>query len=112
MWKYFKYRIFKVKVVLRMMVGDRYLKILKTISLYYGIGEENFILLLKEKENKYLLLLLLKKYKCMDEKSLMNIFNYKNKKSILYNVKKAEEKLLINKEFRDKFFEIEESLLK
>ncbi|MBD7912633.1 hypothetical protein [Clostridium cibarium] len=94
------------------MLGDRYLKILRTISLYYGIDEENFILLLREKENKYLLLLLLKKYKCMDEKTLMCILNYKSKKSISNNIKKAEEKLLINKEFRDKFFEIEESLLK
>ncbi|MDS0528290.1 hypothetical protein NNC19_21625 [Clostridium sp. SHJSY1] len=95
-----------------MMLGDRYLKILRTISLYYGIDEESFILLLKEKENKYLLLLLLKKYRCMDEKHIMSMFNYKSKKSISYNVRKAEEKLLINKEFRDKFFEIEESLLK
>lgn len=94
------------------MLGDRYLKILRTISLYYGIDEKSFILLLKEKENKYLLLLLLKKYRCMDEKNIMNIFNYKSKKSISYNVRKAEEKLLVNKEFRDKYFEIEESLLK
>lgn len=94
------------------MLGDRYLKILRTISLYYGIDEKSFILLLKEKENKYLLLLLLKKYRCMDEKNIMNIFNYKSKKSISYNIRKAEEKLLINKEFRDKYFEIEESLLK
>ena len=48
----------------------------------------------------------------MDEDNIMGVLNYKSKKSILYNVKRAEEKLLINREFRDKFFQIEESLLK
>ena len=91
---------------------DRYINILRGISLYYGMDENNFIQLLKDKENKFLLLLLLKKYKCMDQNNIMGILNYKNKKSILYNVKRAEEKLLINREFRDKFFQIEESLLK
>lgn len=91
---------------------DRYINILRGISLYYGMNENNFIQLLKAKENKYLLLLLAKKYKCMDEENIMGVLNYKSKKSILYNVKKAEEKLLINRDFRDKFFQIEESLLK
>lgn len=91
---------------------DRYINILRGISLYYGMNENNFIKLLKDKENKYLLLLLTKKYKCMDEDKIMGVLNYKSKKSILYNIKRAEEKLLINREFRDKFFQIEESLLK
>ena len=91
---------------------DRYINILRGISLYYGIDENNFIKIIKDKENKYLLLLLTKKYKCMDEDNIMDVLNYKSKKSILYNVKRAEEKLLINREFRDKFFQIEESLLK
>ena len=91
---------------------DRYINILRGISLYYGMDENNFIQLLKDKENKFLLLLLLKKYKCMDKDKIMGVLNYKSNKSILYNVKRAEEKLLINREFRDKFFQIEESLLK
>ena len=92
---------------------DRYINILRGISLYYGMDENNFIQLLKHKENKFLLLLLLlKKYKCMDKDKIMSVLNYKSNKSILYNVKRAEEKLLINREFRDKFFQIEESLLK
>lgn len=91
---------------------DRYINILRGISLYYGMDENNFIQLLRDKENKFLLLLLLKKYKCMDQDKIMGVLNYKSKKSILYNVKRAEEKLLINREFRDKFFQIEESLFK
>jgi hypothetical protein len=99
-------------VVDRMIYKDRYIKILRGISLYYGIDENNFIRILKDKENRYLLLLLTKKYRCMDEEQIMRALNYKSKKSILYNMKRAEEKLLINREFREKFFEIEENLLK
>ncbi|MBE6049276.1 MAG: hypothetical protein E7214_01080 [Clostridium sp.] len=90
----------------------RYMKIIKVLSLYYGMDDKEFINLLKNKESKYLLLLLLKKYKCINETELMHILNYKNKRSVIYNTKKAEEKLLINKEFREKFFEVEENLLK
>ncbi|PRR83168.1 hypothetical protein [Clostridium vincentii] len=91
---------------------DRYINILRGISLYYGMDENNFIQLLKDKEKRYLLLLLLKKYKCMDKDNIMDVLNYKSKKSILCNIKRAEDKLLINTEFREKFFEIEENLLK
>lgn len=91
---------------------DRYINILRGISLYYGMDENNLIQLLKDKEKRYLLLLLLKKYKCMDKNNIMEVLNYKSKKSILYNIKRAEDKLLINTQFRDKFFEIEENLLK
>jgi hypothetical protein len=48
----------------------------------------------------------------MDRDEIIGVLNYKSKNSILYNIKKAEEKLLINRDFRDKFFQIEESLLK
>ena len=92
--------------------GEKYLKILRGIALYNNISDKDFIKLLKDKENKYLLLLLMKKYKCMDKEKIMEIFKYKSSKSISYNIKKAEEKFLVNKSFREKYFEIEESLLK
>lgn len=92
--------------------GKRYLKVLKLLLMYYNISESEFIELLKKRENKYLLLLLLKEYKCIDEENLLKMLNLKSKKSISYGIKKAEEKLLINREFRDKFFELEENLLK
>ncbi|SFU49884.1 hypothetical protein SAMN04487886_104123 [Clostridium sp. DSM 8431] len=95
-----------------MYSSEKYLKILKVIALYNNMNDENIIKLLKDRDNKYLLLLFLKNYKCMDKEKIKEIFNYKNTNSINYNVKKAEEKFLINKDFREKYFEIEESLLK
>ena len=95
-----------------MYSSEKYLKILKVIALYNNMNDENIIKLLKDRDNKYLLLLFLKNYNCMDKEKIKEIFNYKNTNSINYNVKKAEEKFLINKDFREKYFEIEESLLK
>ena len=92
--------------------GDKYLKILKLVAYYNNINDEDIIKLLKDKESKYLLLLLLKKYKCINNERMMEIFRYKSSRSINYNIKKAEEKFLVNKSFREKYFEIEESLLK
>ena len=90
----------------------RYLKIIKALSLHYGMSDKELIEVLKNKESKYILLLLLKKYKCVKDDEIMQVLNYKNKRSIAYNTKRAEEKLLINREFREKFFELEENLLK
>ncbi len=95
-----------------MNLGDKYLKILKLVAYYNNINDEDIIKLLKDKESKYLLLLLLKKYKCINNERMMEIFRYKSSRSINYNIKKAEEKFLVNKSFREKYFEIEESLLK
>jgi hypothetical protein len=48
----------------------------------------------------------------MDQERVKEVFNVKNKRTITNNVKRAEEKLLINRDFRKKFFEMEEDLLK
>lgn len=95
-----------------MDLGDKYLRIVESVCAYYGLSNANLIDLLKDRENKYLLLLLLKKYRCMDKEKLRVILNVKSNRAITSNIKKAEEKLLINKDFRDRFFEIEEGLLK
>lgn len=94
------------------MKSGRYVKILNVICNYYNIDEEEFLILLKERESKYMLLLLMKKYRCMDEEGLTEVLKLKNKRSLKYSIKKAEEKLLISREFREKYFEIEADLLK
>ncbi|ERI94842.1 hypothetical protein HMPREF1982_00767 [Clostridiales bacterium oral taxon 876 str. F0540] len=86
---------------------DKYLKILETICNIKGINENEMFKILKDRECKYLLFLLLKKYNCTDVKKISTDFNIESKKSINYNIKKAEEKFFINKDFRDMYFEAE-----
>lgn len=93
-------------------IRDRYIKILNVICDYYGIDEKDLMELLKNSESKFLILLLLKNHQCMNTQDITQILNYKNKRSLNYSLKKAEERLLISSEFRKKYFEIEEDLLK
>lgn len=89
-----------------------YKRIIDILIQYYGISNEEFYELLKKRENKYLILLLLKEFKCLDKEKFKEgavIFNYR---SINYNLKKAEEKLLINKEFREDYFNLQEKVEK
>ncbi len=85
----------------------QYEKIIQILCQYNNIDENDIIPLLKDKECKYLLLLLLKSNKCTDKVILEEILPSKTKTSIQYNVKKAEEKLYVNKDFREKYFEIQ-----
>ncbi|NLK94330.1 MAG: hypothetical protein GX275_03925 [Clostridiales bacterium] len=95
-----------------MDMTEKYIFILSMICRHYSIEPVNFLNILKDKDNKYLFLLLLKKYKCIDENKIKEDLKLKNKRSLTYNLKRAEERLLINSAFREKFFEIEEDLLK
>lgn len=87
---------------------DKYFKILETICEIKGINRNQLINILKDRECKYLLFLLLKKYKCADIDALQRDFSIDSKKRINYNLKKAEEKFFINKDFRDMYFEAED----
>lgn len=64
----------------------------------------------KKKDNKYLLLLLLKNYKCLNREQIKVLLDISSDKSINYSIKKAEEKLLINREFRESYLLIEKYL--
>ncbi|EKQ50849.1 MULTISPECIES: hypothetical protein [unclassified Clostridium] len=88
----------------------KYLKILNNICSYYGIGEEKFIELLKNRDNKYILLLILKNNHCLEVDQIKEILKLKTAKSINNSVKLAEEKLLINKLFRERYFELENNI--
>lgn len=85
----------------------RYLRILQMICKYYDIEEKEFLDLLKGKENKYLLLLLLKNNNCFDINTIKELFNLKTSRTVNKNLKQAEEKLLINRNFREKYFALE-----
>jgi hypothetical protein len=91
---------------------DRYKKILYFICEYKNIDKYDFFKLLKDKECKYLLLLLLENYKCVNIERLSKDFYFKSSAAIKNNIKKAEEKLYVNREFREEYFEIEEMIKK
>lgn len=86
---------------------SRYDTIIEIICNYKGINKEQLSEILRDRECKYLLFLLLEKYKCADVDNISKDLNISTKKSIRYNVKKAEEKFFINKDFREKYFELE-----
>jgi hypothetical protein len=91
---------------------DKYEKIISFICYYRKIDKKQLMSVLKDKELKCLLFLLLKRFRCADTKRLSEDFSIKTKKSINYNLRKAEEKFFINKEFRERYFEVEELIEK
>lgn len=90
----------------------KYVKILNNICTYYGIDEEEFMKLLENRENKYILLLILKNNHCLEINEIKEVFKLKTVKSINSSLRLAEEKLLVNRFFRDKYFELENSMKK
>lgn len=91
---------------------DKYEKIINIICEYKNINKEELFKVLADKECKYLMFLLLKKYRCTDMNRLSKDFSIESKKSINYNIRKAEERFLVNRDFREMFFEAEEIIKK
>jgi hypothetical protein len=87
-----------------------YEKIMEAICEVKGIKTYELLKVLKDRECKYILFLLLKKYRCGNVESACNDFLISNKRAVSYGSKKAEERFFINKEFRDMYFEIEDML--
>lgn len=90
----------------------RYEKIIEILCKYKNISRDKLVKILKDNECKYLLFLLIKKYGCCDIDMLNKDFPNIDKKSMNSNLKRAEEKLLINKRIRDMYFEAEELIEK
>jgi hypothetical protein len=91
---------------------DRYTKIIDFICVYKNISRIELFKLLRYKESKYLLLLLLKEYKCADINRMCKEFNSRKPTTIKNSFKKAEEKFFVNKEFREMYYEVEEMIKK
>ncbi|WP_027632628.1 hypothetical protein [Clostridium hydrogeniformans] len=89
---------------------DKYLTIINFLCKYNDIDEEEIFKILKDKECRYLLFLLLKKYDCDDKKTLNEFFPERSKRGFTYDFKKAEEKFLVNRDLRKKYFELETRL--
>ena len=93
-----------------MLKNIDYEKIIEAICYVKGIERHESLKILKDRECKYILFLLLQKYKCDDTESTYKNFLISNKRAVNYGLKKAEERFFINKEFREMYFEIENIL--
>jgi hypothetical protein len=89
---------------------DNYERIIEILCGYKGITREELYSILKDSECRYVLFLLLKKYDCVDVDILNRDFSIKTLRRVNYNVKRAEEKLLLNKRIREIYFEAENIL--
>ena len=87
-----------------------YEKIIEAICYVKGIKRHETLKILRDREYKYVLFLLLKKYKCKYIESVYKDFMISSKRAANYGLKKAEERFFINKEFREMYFEIENIL--
>ncbi|MGL5152573.1 MAG: hypothetical protein ACRC7N_18600 [Clostridium sp.] len=85
---------------------EKYKIILNMILNYYSINDIEH--LNKNKERLYIVLLLLNKYGVLENKEYMKGSFICNLTNVRLKLKKAEEKLLINREFRKKYFELEQ----
>lgn len=92
------------------MNNIKYLEILNYICNYYDMDESELLDLLKKKENRFMLLLILKKNNCLNIYDIMSKFGVKNKRTIEKNIENAEERLLVNNYFRKEYFEIEKDI--
>lgn len=84
--------------------------IINVLLSYLGIENKNYNEILSKKENKYILLLLLKRYNCLNKEDIKEILHRISDRSLKNNIEKAEEKFLINKEFRKLYLEIEDHI--
>lgn len=91
---------------------NNYNRVLDILIQYYGISYAEFYDMLRTKENKYLFLLLLKEFRGLNKDDINKQSISLSYRSLIYNLRKAEEKLLVNKEFREDYFTLQEKVEK
>lgn len=91
---------------------NNYNRVLDILIQYYGISYAEFYDMLRKKENKYLFLLLLKEFRGLNKENINEQSISLSYRSLIYNLRKAEEKLLVNKEFRENYFTLQEKVEK
>lgn len=91
------------------MFKENYEKIIESICEYKGISSRELCEILRDKDCKYMFLLLMKKYGITFELANRNLKQF-SKRKIMYNYKKAQKKFLINKKFREMYFRIDDEV--
>ena len=89
---------------------NRYEIIVLILCKYYNKNYDDFKNKLNEKENLYIMLLLMKKFRCLNGDIIQENLGILNSRMLNYKIKKAEEKILINKNFREEYFELEDKI--
>lgn len=89
-----------------------YENVIKVICQMNAIERGKLEEILKDKELKYISLLILKKYDCLELDKIKEDFKINSKRTLKYNENKAEEKLLVNYNFREKYFHMDEEINK
>lgn len=108
-----EYRKFKGGINMKNVEGlDKVSIIINILAVYLGVEVKEINNKLKKKENKYLLLLLLERYNCLNGENVKDLLEIISDKSMKYNIGKAQEKFLVNKRFREMYLEIQEGLNK
>jgi len=87
-------------------IEDRLSNIIEYFCKVNGLNKDSLIAFIKKRENRYLLLLILKKYGNINDERVKELLGIKDR-SINNNLKRAEEKILISKNFREKYFQID-----
>ncbi|SHH51193.1 ribose-5-phosphate isomerase [Clostridium grantii] len=95
-----------------MFIKENYETIIKVICDIKGIKRKEIIKILEDREYRYLLFLVLYKYNCSEIKGLSRDFIRIDKRKLRYNIKKGEERLLVNRNFRQMYFEVEKKVKK
>lgn len=89
---------------------ERHRCIISILCEYYKIESKDFKKLIKKKEDTYLILLILNKFRCLEEENIRQQLSIETLRKLKQKIKKAEEKILINKDFRDEYFDLEEEI--
>ncbi|WP_396276580.1 ribose-5-phosphate isomerase [Haloimpatiens lingqiaonensis] len=89
-----------------MSIEEKYELIIRAICEVKGIEKDDIFTILKDNNCKYLLFLMMRKYKCNYTDRVKEKLNINNNRTINTNLKKAKEKFLINRDFRETYFEI------
>lgn len=89
---------------------ERYENIINMILRYFSINNISVLNERSHKEELYIILLLLDNQGVFYENNKIRNGDINSLKNIKRNLNKAEEKLLINSEFRKRYYKIKESL--
>ncbi|WP_392486202.1 ribose-5-phosphate isomerase [Haloimpatiens sp. FM7315] len=96
-----------------MYMDKKYKVIIEAIYEVKSVKEEKILMeeklkrILEDTNSKYLLYLFMKKHNCFYNEKIKSILDMKDRKKINTNIKKGKEKFLINKSFRETYFEID-----